>query len=146
MEASWEWPLNPTVFFLSVSFARVRLTQRTFVPLINEQNILSNKDNLRCSHWVRSTILVDLSIQFIQTAYLTTLFQRVYWLCTGYFFGVPIDLPPPYIFKDTIRFKVQSSRDLSGLQGISPEDAYNSCNRIQELKSPRPLQCISSAG
>ena len=63
----------------------------TFVPLINEQNILSNKDNLRCSHWVRSTILVDLSIQFFQTAYLTTLFQRVYWLFVGYFFGVPID-------------------------------------------------------
>ena len=95
----------------------------TSVPSIREQSILSSKDKP-----VKSTI--PMGIWFIQTAYLSALFQRVYWWFASYFSGVPIDTATPYIFQDTIRFKVQSSRDLSRLQGISPEDAYYSGNRI----------------
>ena len=65
----------------------------TSVPSIREQSVLSSKDKP-----VTSTILMSWRIWFIQTAYLSALFQRVYWWFSSYFFGVPIDTATPLHF------------------------------------------------
>lgn len=41
---------KPTNVTFVYSSGRIRLTYTTFGPLMNQQNILSVEDNLRCSH------------------------------------------------------------------------------------------------